>query len=333
MTKKKIALIAAGVLLAAGAAATVAAQGHRRFGHQHMGPGEFGHFGPGMGDKMGGWHGRGPLSKADFDTRVRERFAGIDKNSDNILDAAEIEAALNQRMGERQKRAGMAPGEMGERMLRRFDGNKDGRVTKDEFLAEVRRNFAEMDLNNDGRITDDDLPPMMRGRGVLAGAGQGPMMGRGPGGLGPMAWLRDADANKDGVITLEEVVAAAEKRFAALDKTKDGVIEKADFDALRKEAVDYRVRRFIHHFGGDKDIRVTREQFVAKTGERFARMDWDNNGVIERSEMPGRRRGPGMRPDGGERPHFGPGPHGPRPGMGPGQGPGPGAPKGEPERK
>ncbi len=169
MTKKKIALIAAGVLLAAGAAATVAAQGHRRFGHDHKGH-EFGpgHFGPGMGEKFGGWHGRGPLSKADFDTRVRERFAAIDKNSDNILDATEIEAALSQRMGERQKRAGIAPGEMGERMLRRFDGNKDGRVTKDEFLAEVRRNFAEMDLNNDGRITDDDLPPMMRGRGVLS---------------------------------------------------------------------------------------------------------------------------------------------------------------------
>jgi len=330
MTRKKIALIAAGVLLAAGAAATVAAQGHRRFGHDHMGQGEFGpgHFGPGMGQKFGGWHGRGPLSKADFDTRVRERFAAIDKNSDNILDPAEIEAALGQRMGERMKRFGANPGEMGERMLRRFDGNKDGRVTKDEFLAEVRRNFAEMDLNNDGRITDDDLPPMMRGRGVLSGTGQGPMMGRGPRGMGPMAWLRDADANKDGVITLDEAVAAAEKRFATLDRSKDGVIEKADFEALRKEAVDYRVRRFVHHFGGDKDNRVTREQFVAKTSERFARMDWDNNGVIESGEMPGRQFGRRMRPDGDERPHRGRGP-----GFGPGQGPGQGAPKGEPERK
>src|SRR5690606_21964283 len=136
--------------------------------------------------------------------------------------------------------------------------------------------------------------------------------------------LRDADANKDGVIALEEAVAAAEKRFAVLDNTKDGAIDKADFEALRKEMVDYRVRRFIHHFGGDKDNRVTREQFAAKSGERFARMDFDNNGVIERSEMPGARFGRGMRPDGGERPHFGPGPHH---GRGPGQGPGPGAPK------
>ncbi len=32
---------------------------------------------------------------------------------------------------------------------------------------------------------------------------------------------------------------------------------------------------------------MTREQFAAKTGERFARMDWDNNGVIDRGEMPG----------------------------------------------
>ncbi len=337
-SRKKIALIAGAVLLTAGAVATVAAQNHRRSGGDQHGPGAFGPAGSGdgMDDRMrgGGWFGRGPLTKAEFDARARERFARMDKNSDGVIDLAEVEASLTERMGQRMQRMGMKPGEMGQRMLRRFDANKDGRVTKDEFLAEVKRGFAEMDLNNDGRITDDDLPPMMRGRGVLTGGGAGPgfgggMAGRGRSGMGPMAWLRDADANKDGVITLEEALAAAETRFASLDRTKDGAIDAADFDALRKETVDYRVKRFIHHFGADKESRVTREQFAAKAAERFSRMDFDNNGVIDRTEMPGG----GMRRGGGgeRRPGSGPGQGGERgPGHGPGQGPGP-APA--PERK
>lgn len=237
MSKRKVALIAGGVLLAAGAIATVAAQGHRRFGHGEHGMG-MGFGGPMEHGMMrgGGWFGKGALSKADFDTRTRERFAAIDKNSDGVLDLAEIEASFASRMGDRMKRANVKEGEMGQRMLRRFDTNKDGRVTKDEFLAEVKRHF-EMDLNNDGRITDDDLPPMMRGRGVLSGAGMGP--GRG---MGPMGMLREADANKDGVITLDKVLAAAEKRFQQMDRTKDNAVDKADFDALRKEMVDYRVQ-------------------------------------------------------------------------------------------
>lgn len=329
-SKKKIALIAGGVLLAAGAIATVAAQGHRRFGQDHHDRGGFGPggFGRGMeqGERGGGWFGRGPLTKADFDSRTRERFARLDKNSDSVIDVAEIEASITEGMGKRMERVGLKSGEMGQRMLRRFDGNKDGRVTKDEFLAEVKRSFAELDLNNDGRISDDDLPPMMRGRGVLSGGG--PAMGRG--GMGPMAWLRDADANKDGVITLDEAVAAAEKQFATMDRSKDGVIEAADFAAMRKEMVDYRVKRFMHHFGADKDNRVTREQFAAKAADRFGRMDYDNNGVIDRSEMPGhglRRafQGHGMGPG------MGPGMmHGPQHERGSGQGPGPGP---APERK
>ena len=294
MSKKKTLLIAAGLLAGVGALAAVSAQGHR---NHWRGGNEFGE--PGMGGPGGGGFGgrfAGPLTRDEYDARSRERFARLDKNSDGVIDAAEIEASMTERMGVWQRmrnrmQGDRGPGQaapggtMGERLLRVFDTNKEGKVTKDEFLSGVRRHFAEMDLDNDGRITDEDLPPMQRGRNILAGgdAGSGPT-GRG---VPMLRMLQGADANKDGVITLDEALAFAEKRFALLDRNKDGALDKADFDAMRKEMVDYRVKRFIHHFGADKDGKVTREQFMAKADERFAQMDFNNDGSISLDERPG----------------------------------------------
>lgn len=334
MSRKTIA-IAAGVLLTAGAVAAVA-QGHRGWrggdGDMMM-PG----MGRGMGDGMGmgmehqdgmgrggfmqRWRG---MSATDHDTRTRERFARFDRNSDGVIDAAEVEAALAERMSERHGRLGRKGGAMGERMLRRFDENRDGKVTRDEFNNVVRKRFAEVDLNSDGRITDDDLPPTMRGRNVLAdGGGLDHGRGFGSGMAGRvMGFMRGADANKDGVITLEEAQAQAGKMFAQLDRTKDNVIDTADSDAMRKEMTDYRVKRFIHSFGGDKDGKVTREQFEKVAKERFAQMDFNNDGRVTRDEMPGRGHWGGHGRGGDE---SGPGGSHGRRMMGPG-GPGMGGP-------
>lgn len=328
--------ISAGLLAAVGAAAVYAQGGPRHFGrggHDQLDPGA-GMDGTDMRG-MRGWFGRG-LTKDDFDTRTRERFARLDRNSDGAIDAAEIEAAHNERMGAWGQRSGMDGTRMGERLIRLFDTNKDGKVGKDEYQAGIRRLFAEMDLNNDGRISDEDLPPMLRGRNILAETAGGGLGMRGRGGHGgamglPMLrLLAGADANKDGVITLDEALAAGDKRFAFYDRNKDGVIDKADFGALRKEMVDYRVKRFIHHFGADKDGRVTREQFNAKAQERFAQMDLNGDGTISRDEMPGRgrwHRGGGAGPMHGGPDHGGPDGdmprRGPRGDGGPGPGPGP----------
>ena len=299
MSRKKVVILVAGALVTLGAIAAVSAQGHRggRLGGHDLGMDD------GAGGGMMGRGGlmqrlRGSISSDEYDTQTRERFARFDKNSDGVIDAAEIEAALSQNMDRRRgmmrgRAGGQGPGE---RMIAAFDENKDGKVTKDEFQNVIKKRFAEADLNNDGKISDEDLPPMMRGRNALSGgAGRGAGMGLGisggigdgPGG-GMMGFLRDADANKDGVITLDEALAAAMKRFDTFDRNKDGVIDKADFDLMRKEMVDYRVKRFIHQFGADKDGKVTREQFNAKARERFARMDRNGDGKISADEMPGR---------------------------------------------
>lgn len=137
MSKKKVAIIAAGVLAAIGAVAAVSAQGHRpwRDGPMHFGRGD----GPGMGPG-GGFGGRfaGPVTKEDHDARTRERFARLDRNSDGVIDAGEIEASISGRMDAMRSRFGGQGPRMAERMLRYFDSNKDGKVTREEMRAARR---------------------------------------------------------------------------------------------------------------------------------------------------------------------------------------------------
>jgi Ca2+-binding EF-hand superfamily protein len=297
---RKTLLIAAGVLVATGglavAVAQIGQQQDRSSDRQMMGEWKDGHGMRGGRDRRGPRHasrrgGDRTLTQEEFDTRTRERFARFDANSDGVIDAAEVEAVLKgrsarfARMDEfRQKR-----------IVARWDGDRDGKATRDEFLATVKRRFAAFDLNGDGRITEEDLPPIMRGRDVLKGDGTVPQLGRRMerGGAGMMAELRSADANKDGVVTLDEVVARAASRFDALDRSKDGSVDQGDFDALRSEMTAYRTQRFLHRFGAVQDGKVTRDQFYKVAKERFAARDVNNDGKLDRDDfspgMHGRR--------------------------------------------
>lgn len=279
MSKKKV-LIVAAILVAGGAAIAVSAPGQRL--HDRMMDRWSHGGGAGMGLGMGGFAGnwRGDLTREAFDEKVRERFARFDANSDGAIDVAEIETALakatKDRRGRRHKH--FARHNHGDRR-----GMGNGRsVTKSEFLDSVRRRFALGDLDGDGKITDADLPPTMRGRGVLTDD-QG--FRRGPRGR-MFAFLRGADADKDGAITLDEAVKAAGDRFDRMDRTKDGTLDRADRDVLVKEMTDYRVKRILHRFGATAEGKITREQAFKVAGEMFARFDRNSDGTISRGERP-----------------------------------------------
>lgn len=275
MPSKRV-LITAGVLAVAAGATAIAAHSYR--GH-HDGWRDGGH---------GGWRGGGDISKSDFDAQTRARFAQADVNGDGVIDTDEAKAVVERR-GQRWRRhrGGRWMQRRMERMLRRFDEDRDGKVTRTEFDSRVAFFFGRMDLDGDDKITDMDLPPMMRGRGILQGEHAGGGYGRrGPGRM--MRMLRGADANKDGEITRAEATAAAAARFARFDRNRDGVVERADLEALRAEGVDYRAKRFLHRNGGARDGRLTLEQFKAERDRRFARWDANSDGVLSRNERLGR---------------------------------------------
>jgi Ca2+-binding EF-hand superfamily protein len=271
MSKKKV-LVVAAILIAGGAAIAVSAPGERlrermtdRWSH-----------GEGRGMHLGGfgpW--RGPLTREAFDEKVRERFARFDANSDGVIDVAEIEAAL-------AKAGGRHRGAHQHRASREAGADAGGRsVTKSEFLDNVRRRFALADLDGDGKITDADLPPTMRGRGMLTSE-----QGFGPRGGRMFSFLRGADADKDGAITLDEALKAASDRFDRLDRTKDGKLDRADREAFVKEMTDYRVKRILHRFGATAEGKITRDQAFKVAGEMFDRLDRNKDGTISRDERP-----------------------------------------------
>ena len=73
-----------------------------------------------------------------------------------VVDAKDIETAASVRVDFATKR-----------FMKRFDANGDGKVSKDEFERFAKERFTMLDLDDDGKITEADLPPRMRGRGIL----------------------------------------------------------------------------------------------------------------------------------------------------------------------
>ena len=123
------------------------------------------------------------------------------------------------------------------------------------------------------------------------------------------------DADGDGIITLEEVMAVRGDRFAVFDADGDGVLSQAEMEAGRTAMMGERVSARIADLDGDGDGALTEDEFLAEAGrraaERFAALDADDDGVVTADEMVlahgrafrrrSRRHGarrPRVRPDG-----------------------------------
>lgn len=298
-TTTKIALAVSGAVLSAGLAAgmTVAAKDRRGEGWQDHGAG----LSRGMSKRA---HFGRAVTKDMARERARMRFARFDENSDGVIDATEIDRQLTARREKRRaRRMRRRADKRWQHRLVRMDQNRDGKISKPEFVEQQEKRFARFDLNNDGRISQRDLPPRLRDRGLLDGTdGDAGLMRLGVmnrfGGrrfgrkLRRFMLLRGADTNDDGVISRSEFLKGAERRFARQDNNGDGAIDATDRGARQKERRDYRIKRFIHRFGiaADKAGHVTRKQFEDAAALRFARWDLNNDGSVTRDERPRRAR-------------------------------------------
>lgn len=92
---------------------------------------------------------------------------------------------------------------------------------------------------------------------------------RGPKGKAPMMMM---DTNKDGSVSREEMLA----HFESVDADGDGVLSPEEFKAHRENKM--------------AEMKAGRESFKDMTPEeRFAKMDKDGNGSLDKDEFPSKR--------------------------------------------
>jgi Ca2+-binding EF-hand superfamily protein len=117
-----------------------------------------------------------------------------------------------------------APAEKGGRApsgLMRYDTNKDGVVDRAEWKAGQEARFKRLDTNGDGKLTQDELfarTPAI-GNSVLPTDRQAQRQS---------TYFQLLDVDKDGVVTLAEFMAQADRNFARCDINKDGRIDTAE---------------------------------------------------------------------------------------------------------
>lgn len=121
----------------------------------------------------------GKLTQADRDAmrtqRLDMRFAKLDTDRNGQISKAEMAAAQEAKADKRADRRAEAgkpggpegrhwggrhhggPGKGGKMMGGRGDANKDGTVTKAEFMAGPMAMFDKADANKDGQVTADEM--------------------------------------------------------------------------------------------------------------------------------------------------------------------------------
>ncbi|MBB4573228.1 EF-hand domain-containing protein [Rhizobium lentis] len=145
------------------------------------------------------------------------------------------------------------------RMLKEFDANKDGKVSKEEASSGLDKIFAAIDTNNDGSLTPGeirqyrqtqlqamkdqhkqeagaekdanataDMPDDEAGRPPRDGHDGHHWMRHGGTFMRASMMMRRADTDENGQISKQEAVAAFDKLFTRMDRNKDGVISIDD---------------------------------------------------------------------------------------------------------
>ncbi len=177
----------------------------------------------------------GKITQQEADAAHAARFAAIDINKDGFIDASEAqkaEAGRWEKMKERRADAkaggkgghdgkhmhwGHGPGGMG--MFEDADANRDGKVSKAEFLAASDGRFDDMDFNKDGYLDQSDF------EAHRAACEAGKIL------CGPMARL---DTNKDGKVSKAEFMNGPRPMFERMDTNKNGVIDQSEMAAGMK---------------------------------------------------------------------------------------------------
>lgn len=110
--------------------------------------------------------GRVTLAEAR-DSRLADKFAGLDADKDGALTSAELQAMKGRRGEGKGGWHAMDPAERAARLIEKFDADKDGAIAKAE-IAEHKmfaHKFAAVDGDSDGKLSAAELAAFKPGHG------------------------------------------------------------------------------------------------------------------------------------------------------------------------
>ena len=154
----------------------------------------------------------GAIDRTEFAAQGTDRFKALDADGDGFITEAEMTAFHDAMRAKHDAKQG----EMGEKFLKRFDKNSDGKVAADEWPKDGKLKFEKADANGDGNVTAEEMAALR------------------PDHDGGKPGIARADTDKDGKVSLAEWNAKGDLMFAKLDANKDGKIAKDEMPHRHK---------------------------------------------------------------------------------------------------